>query len=135
MVERGAAKGTGAAILAEGGPPHMLLIALVGKAEPGVGKDCCCEENPLSGTKEDICQGWFEASEGLEMEAAAGAEKARVTEGGGFLDTNGGAPEAKEAVILASPTTNCLIFSLALALKASSSRAEASDAKDGRMVG
>ncbi len=93
MEVSGAVNGTGVAKLAEDDPPQMLLMALAGRAELVVGKVCCCEEKLLSGTKEGICQGWLDASDGLEM-VAAGAEKARVTEAGGFLETNGGAPEA-----------------------------------------
>ena len=65
-----------------------------------------------------------------------GAENDRVT-GGRLEETNCGAFEAKEDELM-SPTTNCLIFSLAFAFKAASSRVDcgaAASASDGRMVG
>ena len=114
-------------------------MELAGRAELGAGNDCCCEEKLLSGTNEGICQGWFDASEELETEAA-GAEKARATAGGGFLDTKGCAPEAY-GVMLASTETNCLIFSLAFAFKAASSSADCefcgtgASVKGGRIAG
>ena len=55
----------------------------------------------------------------------AGAENVRVTGTGGRLEVeNCDAPEVNVADEPASPTTNCLIFSLAFAFKTASSIAD-----------
>ncbi len=124
-------KGAG---VAEGVPPQILLMVSA-RGRLGAGNACCCAAKLLSVTKEGICQDWFEASDGWEMEPE-GAENDRVT-AGRLEETNCGAPEAKEDEDM-SPTTNCLIFSLAFAFKAASSRVDcgaAASASDVRIVG